>query len=414
MDNTLQDKSQPNRADVIIVGAGMIGLALAARLGQAGLTVTLLERNAAAAGHDMRSDRRTTAVAAGSQEFLAEIGAWGQAASTAGVIREIRVSDGDSRRFLHFGQAYDAAESHETTLPVMGYIVRNEVMRDDLRRAIARYPSVKLIQPAELESIAQNDHQVTATLADGRRFQAALMVGTEGRQSQVRHLVGIETYQKSYDQTALVTIIRHQLPHHNIAHERFLTAGPLAFLPMRDPCESSIVWTTSPAMAGEILRLDTAEREAELQRQFGDHLGPLQQIEPAESWNLSLHFAYEIARGRVALAGDAAHLIHPIAGQGANLGWRDAARLAALVIAARRVGLDAAQPVMMGQYQRSRMLENLLFAAATDGFNRLFSTDAPLLQTTRRLGLSLVNHLPRVKSAFVRPARMGLSSSFVS
>ena len=410
MNSTVYKNSRPNCTDVIIAGAGLIGMSLAARLGKAGLSVIVIERNPPFKPDAVRPDLRTTAVAAGSQHFLAQIGAWNECAKDSGIIQEIRVSDGESRRFLHFGDG-DMAFGHSAAAeahPVMGYIVRNELLRRDLHAALAKYDGIKLIQPAEIAQINQNESHVTIKLGDGQVFQASLLIGTEGRNSPVRELVGIASYHKNYGQTALVTVIRHQHPHHNIAHERFLTAGPLAFLPMHAPHESSIVWTTSEAMAPELLRLTDAERSDELHAQFGDWLGKLQPIEPIQSWPLSLHFAYEIARGRVALAGDAAHLIHPIAGQGANLGWRDAADLAELIIKARRVGLDAGQPVLSGQYQRNRMLENLLFAAATDGFNRLFSTDQKLVQMTRRFGLSLVNQLPRLKSAFIRPARLGL------
>jgi 2-octaprenyl-6-methoxyphenol hydroxylase len=372
-------------------------------LGGAGLQVAVIDRTAQSVQQEEGFDGRATAVALGSQRILAGLDVWNDLAGQAGPILDIRVSDGRSRLFLH----YDHRQVGDEPL---GFIVENRHLRRTMAQALAACPSISLRAPTEIAAIERDSAAVSLRLADGGTLRAALVVGADGRGSQVRRSAGIESAEWQYGQTALVCSLRHEQPHRGVAHERFLTAGPLALLPLRDPHLSSVVWTETTAAAKSLLLLADDAFSAEMQARFGDALGRLAIEGKRWSWPLSLHHAARYVAPRLALAGDAAHGIHPIAGQGLNLGWRDVAVLAEVLVDARRLGLDIGQLDVLERYEAWRRPDTIALLLATDGLNRLFSNDIAPVRLARDIGLALVDRAVPLKRRLMRQA-MGLTGT---
>lgn len=389
------------RYEVAIVGGGLIGSTLALALGRAGLSVALIERASPTALLDDAFDGRTTAVAASSQTVLAGIGAWDELAPLAGPILDIRISDGASRLHLH----YDHAAVGDRPL---GYIVENRHLRRALFQALATVDTVTIVAPTSVAAIVRDNAAAKLTLDDGSEIAAQLVIGTDGRNSTVRRSADIGSVTWGYDQTSLVTLVRHDEPHRSIAHERFLTGGPFALLPMADSHVSSVVWSDETSLIHRMIALDDAKLAVELVERFGPWLGTFKIVAPRSEWKLSLHHAKSYVAPRLALAGDAAHGIHPIAGQGANLGWRDVAALAEVLVDARRLGLDIGALDVLRRYEAWRRPDNIALTAATDGLNRLFSNDVAPVRLARDLGLAAVQKIGPLKQIFMRHA-MGLA-----
>lgn len=398
----------PLRADVAVVGGGLAGLTLAVALGDAGIDTVLVERNDPAAMDDERYDGRTTAIAHGPRLALEAIGVWPRIEPDASPILEIRVSDGrpggyNSPLFLH----YDHAEVGDHPL---GYIVENRLIRRALVRSLADCPTVRVLAPATVTAMAEGEGIATLTLDQGRQLRAQLVAACDGRHSPLRAMAGIAVAEHRYRQTALVCTIAHERSHGGIAHERFLPGGPFAILPMTDAPDgalehrSSIVWSEDAAVAAGIAALDDDGFLRELARRLGDFLGSFALAGPRFAYPLAVHLAHSYGRGRLVLVGEAAHGIHPIAGQGLNMGWRDVAALAEEVVDARRLGLDVGTPQILRSYQARRRADNLLLAGVTDVLNRLFSNDLPGVRQARDIGLAAVNRLPPLKRTLMRHA----------
>ncbi len=384
-------------AEVLIVGGGMVGLALGCTLAGAGVEVAVIDRADPAAQTDAAFDGRVSAIAYGSRRALDAAGLWRGVAKNAQPILEIRVSDGDSPLFLH----YDHRELGDEPL---GHMVENRHMRINLlAEARSRAGRLRLIAPAALTSLERGLAGVRARLADGRAVRARLAVAADGRASAVRREAGIAAVSWRYPQTGIVCTVAHERPHRGIAHERFLPAGPFAILPMTGN-RSSLVWTERADLAPAILALDDEAFGFETARRFGDFLGALEVVGPRWRYPLGLLLAERYVDERLALVGDAAHAIHPIAGQGLNLGLRDVAALAEVIVDARRLGLDVGADDVLARYQRWRRFDALALAAVTDGLNRLFSNDLPPVKLVRDLGLAAVNRAAPLKRLFMRHA----------
>jgi 2-octaprenyl-6-methoxyphenol hydroxylase len=382
--------------DVLIIGGGMAGLILAAALGSAGVSTAVIEPLAPEKLLDTGFDGRTTAIAAGSRNALASIGAWQGMSGEAEDILEIRVSDGHSPLFLH----YDHVELDDGPL---GHIVENRVIRSALLKRLATLSSVKLFFGRHVQSLDRRGQFAKAFLSDGETLKAKLAIATDGRGSPTRKAANINVKQWRYPQTGIVCTVKHQHPHHGVAQEQFLPAGPFAILPMTEQ-RSSIVWTEKADLAPKILELPDQEFAEELQIRFGDYLGDLKIVGPKFSYPLGLLHAEHYFAPRLALAGDAAHAIHPIAGQGLNIGIRDAAALAEIVVDALRLGLDPGSINVLENYERWRRFDNTMMIAATDGLNRIFSNDVGPIKLARDVGLATVDRTPPLKRLFMRHA----------
>jgi 2-octaprenyl-6-methoxyphenol hydroxylase len=401
--------------DLVVVGAGLNGSLLALAAGDAGLATALVDRVPIDTLGDPAFDGRTTAIAYTSQRLFAALGVWPDLAGQAEPILDIRISDAGhdgrpSPLFLHFDHREATGDDDREPAP-MGWIVENRFLRAALLRRLAACPHVELIAPDEVVETRRDADGAELVLESGRRLPTRLVASAEGRSGMLREEAGIAARSWSYRQIAIVLVVRHERPHRGVAQEKFLPGGPFAILPMRDGAagehRSSIVWTEEAALARRILDTDAPRFKAELARRFGDHLGEVEPIGPRWSYPLSLVHAERYVDTRLVLVGDAAHGIHPIAGQGYNLGVRDIAALVEVLIDGKRLGLDIGDAHSLERYARWRRADNLTMVAATDLLNRLFSNDLAPLRLLRDVGLAAVNRTPPLRRFFVRHA-MGL------
>ena len=400
--------------DLAVVGAGLNGSLLALASGEAGLATALIDRVPLKSLTDAGFDGRTTAIAYTSQRLFAALGVWDDLADEAEPIRDIRISDAghDGRAsplHLHFDHREATPRSRDPA--PMGWIVENRFLRRALLRRLADCPQVELVAPDEVIETDRNADRAELTLKSGRRLQARLVASAEGRFGSMREEAGIGARAWSYDQIAIVLVARHERPHRGVAQEKFLPGGPFAILPMRDGPEgehrSSIVWTERADLARRLLELDPPRFQAEFARRFGDHLGSVEPAGPRWWYPLGLVHADRSTDTRLVLVGDAAHGIHPIAGQGYNLGVRDIAALVEVLVDAKRLGLDLGAADTLERYAQWRRADNFAMVAATDLLNRLFSNDIKPLRLIRDAGLAAVNRVPALRRFFVRHA-MGM------
>ena len=404
-----QGNNKPDKGlletEVLIVGGGLVGSTLAIALAQAGVDVVVIDTQDPRAGLDAGFDGRASAIALATQRVLAGLGIWLPLEADAAPIKEIRVSEGRSLFFLHY-------DHRETGNQPFGFMVENRNLRKALFHRVRELDAIRFLAPAAVRALARDGVGVRADLSDGRKIKAGLAIAADGRNSRTREGAGIRVTNWSYGQTGIVCSVAHELSHDFTAHEHFLPAGPFAILPLMGDSGtpghcSSIVWTERADLAPAIMALGEKDFLAELQSRFGDFLGPLEVIGPKWSYPLSLQFAENTIDKRLALVGDAAHAMHPIAGQGLNMGLRDVAALAEVVLDAKRLGLDIGDGTVLERYQRWRRFDNTLMLAMTDGLNRLFSNDIRPLRLARDIGLAAVNALPPLKKVFMRQA-MGL------
>lgn len=389
--------SPTHRRDVLIVGGGFVGAALACALAQAGLAVAVIEAAAPGALHDASFDGRASAIALTSRRLLTHVGVWDKLKEVAAPMLDIRVADGDSRLFLHYDHRQVGDEP-------FGHMVENRHLRRALYQRMAELsPTLDLRAPARLTGLTRSATGVVGHLASGETIGAALVVAADGRGSRVRDEAGIRVTSWRYRQSAIVCTVRAEKPHHFVAHEHFLPAGPFAILPLLDN-HASLVWTEKEDLAPAILALDEEGFHAQLARRFGDFLGPIEVVGPKWCYPLSLQYAWRATDQRLALIGDAAHAMHPVAGQGVNMGFRDVAALAEAILDRDMLGLDIGAPDVLARFERWRRFDNMLMLGMTDGLVRLFSNDVAPIRLGRDLGLAVVNRLKPLKTFFMRHA----------
>jgi 2-octaprenyl-6-methoxyphenol hydroxylase len=389
------------RTDILISGGGMTGLTLALALAQGGFDVLVVDTAPATTTLDPTFDGRVSALAYASVRMFSALGVWDELAPHAQPIREILVTDGAiGRAPSPFSLHFDAQEVGADSL---GHIAENRYIRAALYGAVARQPNITLAAPASVKSVTTDGGGAVATLADGSQITASLVIAAEGRESRLRTEMGINVIGWSYPQTGIVATVEHERPHNGVAYEHFLPSGPFAILPMTGN-RSSLVWTEAKTKAPGLLALDEAGFNAELHRRFGDHLGATKAAGPRWSYPLSFHIARDFVGPRFALAGDTAHGIHPIAGQGLNLGLKDAAALAEVLLDAARLGRDIGALDTLKRYERWRRFDSFTLAASTDAMNRLFSNDIAPLRHLRDLGLGIVDAIGPARRFFMRHA----------
>ncbi len=395
-------QSDRRQIDVLIGGGGFAGLALGIALRQAlgeSLAVTIADP---AFGRDPAGDTRASAIAAAARRLFETIGVWERVAGEAQpildmVVTDSRLDDAVRPAFLSFAGeiAHEEPFAHmiENGPLLRALIDKAKEVGVDLRAA-----SVKEFLPPS--SSAQH---IAVALSNGTNFTARLLVGADGAHSSIREQAGIATHGWDYGQSGIVTTVAHERDHHGRAEEHFLPAGPFAILPLKGR-RSSLVWTEETQEAERIIALGDAEFHAELERRFGLHLGEIKIAGPRRAFPLGLAVARSFIAERIALVGDAAHVIHPIAGQGLNMGLKDVAALAEAIVDAARLGLDPGGAGALDHYQRWRRFDTMAMGIATDGLNRLFSNRSEILRVVRDLGMGLVDRAPALKQFFIREA----------
>ncbi|CAO3448731.1 2-polyprenyl-6-methoxyphenol hydroxylase [Azospirillum argentinense] len=392
--------AQEITTDVVVLGGGLAGLSMAAALATAGVPVVCIDRDSPdrQAGDDF--DIRTTAVAYASMKVLEGAGVWKHMEPDAGPILDIRVADQFSPLFVH----YDHTElTWDGKNQPFGWILDNKDMRRALFARARELPGLHHLAPAQAVSIERSRAGATVKLADGRVVKARLVVGADGRRSLARESAGIKLRTWAYDQTAIICTIRHSEPHNGVAVEHFLPNGPFAVLPMTGN-RSSIVWSEKRSLVDMYLKLPEDQFIGELTRRSGGYLGDIELVTRRDAWPLSVLLAERFIAERVALIGEAAHAIHPIAGQGLNLGLRDVAALAEVIVDAHRLGLDVGSPEVLARFQRWRRFDTVLLAVVCDGLVHLFSNNIPPVKLARDVGMAVVNRLPPLKRFFMKHA----------
>lgn len=387
-------------SDLIIVGGGLNGPALALAAAQGGLSSTVIDALPVGDRKARGFDGRSYALALTSQRLLSAIGLWDGLADNAQPMLEIKVTDGragegPSPFFLHF----DHAEIEEGP---MGYLVEDRYLRRAFLDAMEAEPLITLRHQERVVAQDTSDG-ASVTLASGEVLKGRVLIGSDGRRSGTAERAKIKRTGWGYGQTALVCAIEHEKPHGGIAHQFFMPSGPLAILPLTGN-RSSIVWSETEDNAKRINALEDADYLNALRPAFGDFLGEIKLAGTRFTYPLNLTIANSFIGARLALIGDAAHGVHPIAGQGLNAGLRDVAALAEVMIMAVRRGEDIASPLVLERYQQWRRFDTATLAMATDTFNRLFSNDIPILRMGRDLGMGLINSVPSLRRNFMREA----------
>ncbi len=383
--------------DAIVIGAGVAGATLALDLGKAGFAVALLESQPINALLERASDGRTTALGLGNVQYYDRLGIGEVIRDQSGTIDEIRIADQDSPAYLHYHHELVSEDP-------MGFVLENGVFRKALMDEIAKEKTIEIFDNVQWKSIKQDSHFAQVALKDGRALTAKIIIAADGKKSAVRDYVKIPYRVKSYKQTAIVGIIEHEKNHENVALERFLNAGPFAVLPMRGGHHSSIVWSEAEDLVPLYLAMPEADFNAALSERMEHYLGKVTWVGKRWAYPLSLTVAEKFNEGRVVVIGDAAHAIHPIAGQGLNLSLRDVQELVRHMRAQSKVGLDIGASDMLAKFARTRTTDNAGMIAATHYLNGLFSNNIPAVRRARRFGLGLVEKLPRLKRRFVKHA----------
>ena len=395
--------SDPMRYDteIAIVGGGLNGAVMSLALAQAGFSVTVIDTLNAKAQQAAKFDGRSYSLALASVRLMQALGLWEALAPNAQPILEIKVADGraysnPSPYFLHF-------DHHEIEEGPMGHMIEDRHLRLLLQEQIGAEEKITYLGGTSVSDMEISDTKVRLSLDNGDALSARLVIGADGRHSQTAQRAGIKRTGWRYGQTALVCALTHERPHNGVACQYFMPPGPLAILPLKGN-RSSIVWTESDANAATISGLDEAAYMAVLKPRIGAYLGEVELVGARYSYPLSLTIAQHYVAPRLALVGDAAHGVHPIAGQGLNLGLRDIAALSEVLSDAKLRGEDFASLAVLLRYQEWRRFDTTTLAVATDAFNKLFSNDNPVLRSLRDFGMGAISKLPSARRSFIREA----------
>ncbi|TNF21737.1 MAG: 2-octaprenyl-6-methoxyphenyl hydroxylase [Rhodobacteraceae bacterium] len=388
-------------SDLLIVGGGLNGPTLALAAAQAGFSATVIDAADSAVQRADNFDGRAYALALASQRMLSALGLWDRLAPQAQPMLDIKVTDGRvGEGPAPFGLHFD---HHEIEEGPMGFMVEDRFLRRTLLDAMAAHPAITHLSRETVVAQDSTPAQVIVTLASGRVLTGPLLAGCDGRTSGTAQRAGIGRSGRDYGQSALVCAITHEKPHNGVAHQFFMPAGPLAILPLTGN-RSLIVWSETHELAAKITALPEEDYLTVLRPRFGDFLGEIALEGQRFTYPLSLTLAQSLTGPRLVLVGDAAHGLHPIAGQGLNAGFRDIAALAEVLTDASRRGEDIGAPQVLERYARWRRFDTATLAGATDMFNVLFSNDNPLLRLGRDLGMGLVNAIPALRRGFIREA----------
>jgi 2-octaprenyl-6-methoxyphenol hydroxylase len=388
-----------DRADVIIFGGGLVGLALASALDSSGLSAIVVDPADPAPRSESAFDGRTSAVSSSSMRMLETIGVAEHLAEPGCPIRRIAVADGLKPGGLHFDSDDDEP---------LGFMHENRNLRAALHARATAGKNVWLLWKSRVASVDRGEHGVVVSLEDGRKLSAPMLVAADGRNSRTRESAGINVARWKYDHQAIVSVLRHERPHDHVAYEIFYPSGPFALLPMNDDAggqRSAIVWSVPQEDAAGWLSLSDADFAAEAEAAMGGFLGKVEMLAPRSSFPLGFHHAAQITARRLALIGDAAHAIHPIAGQGLNLGFRDAAALAEVLVEGARLGLDLGDRQLLNRYQRWRSLDALSVAFATDSLTRIYGIPGKTASAVRRFGMGLVGRISPLRNKLMSEAR---------
>lgn len=385
--------------DIVIAGGGLNGTTLALALESAGFRVTLIEPVENKVRKNAKFDGRSYALAIASKRVLSALGVW-QTLGDVQPILEIKVTDGragEGPSPLMLG--FDHAEIEEGP---MGFMVEDRRLRPALLDAVAK-AGITELTGVRVEREEPSPTGVDVHLSDGKTLRARLLVACDGKKSAIARRAGIKRIGWEYDQSALVAAVSHELPHNGTAHQFFMPAGPLAILPLTEN-RASIVWTENRGRAKMIQALDDEAYLEELRPRFGDFLGDIHLAGARFTYPLELSIATRFVAERIALVGDAAHAVHPIAGQGLNAGLKDVAALAEVLVDAKRRGEDIGRADVLARYQQWRRFDTAALALATDTFNKLFSNDNPALRLIRDIGLGVANAIPGLRRGLIREA----------
>jgi len=388
-----------DRADVIIFGGGLVGLALASALDSSGLSAIVVDPADPQPRAEASFDGRTSAVSSSSMRMLDAIGVSDHLPASGCPIWRIAVADGLKAGSLHFDP--DDGEP-------LGFMHENRHLRAALQSRAEAGKDVWLLWKSRVANVDRGDHAVVVSLEDGRKLAAPLLIAADGRNSRTREVAGINVARWKYDHQAIVSVLRHEIPHEHVAYEIFYPSGPFALLPMNDDAgghRSAIVWSVPNDDATGWLSLTDDDFAAEAKAAMGGFLGKVELLAPRSSFPLGFHHAAQITAKRLALVGDAAHAIHPIAGQGLNLGFRDVAALTQVLVEGARLGLDFGDQQLLDRYQRWRSIDALSVAFATDSLTRIYGIPGEAASAIRRFGMGLVGRISPLRDRLMKEAR---------
>ncbi len=383
-----------DHADVIIVGGGMVGLTLACALKDTGLQIVIIERGEAPVRKSLDRDCRVSAIVMGNVKLLQGLGVWKYLEQDACPMRSMRIWDNQEQGGIRF----DACEIGEDAL---GYLIENSCTQRAMHKTLLESDTVEFCSPAEISEVIWLDDKVEVKLADGRLLSTPLIVGADGGRSWIREQAGIGVWQRDYKQKAIVATVRPERGHNGVAFQRFLPTGPLAMLPMSDGL-CSIVWSAENSEAERLMAMDAKTFLEALNVTFGPVLGRISEAGDRSAFPLIGRLAKHFVRERVALIGDAAHCIHPLAGLGVNLGLRDAMVLAQEIVDARRYEEDWGEPSVLDRYMKQRLPDVLSIMGSMEGMHQIFTSSIPGLKEVRGLGMRLMGNSGAIKQLLMR------------